>query len=160
GAANCRHQGSRLREPVAAITIHPEGGPPVRPGFGSPLILSLVTALAAIAFPTQGQEDQYTIRLRSRTFTPEKKADGGIQALHAGNQEPKHVILQFSRELRPEERHQLEDAGFRFHGWLGGQAYSATLPKGKPLIADAPLNLVRTTEDFKPEDKLARSLTR
>jgi hypothetical protein len=109
--------------------------------------------------PDAAQRDRYSIRLRSRTFTPEERPPGRIQAFIEDRNAPRHVILQFKSELTPEQRERLRESGFVLHGWLGSMSYSASLPAGRPLGDNSPIELLRTDPiPFQLNDKLAPSL--
>jgi hypothetical protein len=103
-----------------------------------------------------GNDDKYTIFLKSRQFIPEKGINENIK-FKIINKGKEHVILQFENIPNSDERTFLEENGIKLIHYIPNNAWSALITdKGINFLDD--YSNVRSVIEFLPEDKKSDSI--
>lgn len=119
--------------------------------------------LLGLANPVIG-EDEYTIRLKSRTIQPEAEladtAEMFSKIVDEGGDETseRHMIIQFNRKLKNDDFDQIEDAGVSILQSLGGKAYLTKIETRKLNVAVLEATPIRAMINLESTDKLSKSL--
>lgn len=146
-------------------------------GFGAlPRALWIVVLVSIILFSFQGivyaqseKGKNYTITLKSRTFTPQPGIkpllrDNLIIQLERG--EKRHVYLQLKKHFNAEERVTLEKQGVRLLNYIGSYTWYATVTDRRALEFTSPaaikrtpiLGTIRWIGEIKPVDRINPSV--
>ena len=95
------------------------------------LVISMLLAvLPAASVQEKPETEGFTLRLRSRTFTPQPGIDpkfrsAGLEALEQGR--TAHAYVQLQRLPSVTERKALETRGIRLLSYIGGNSYTAAI---------------------------------
>lgn len=117
----------------------------------------LVGAVAPLGASAQSNQ----VKLLSRTFVPKPGTAPALrEALKGATRPTLHAILQFKKPLTVEQHALLREKGVLLQGHLGGNAYSAAVPKGLDLDQASLRGLLRAADTLAPTDKLKRAVAR
>jgi subtilisin family serine protease len=116
---------------------------------------AVVLAVLLAAPPAQAQPNQ--LRLLSRSFTPTPGIEPAVRsALGSAARPTVHAIVQFRAPLTVAQHRLLRENGVLLQGHLGGNAYSAAIPRGLDLDRPQVRSLLRWVGQIRPADKLKR----
>jgi len=129
------------------------------------VLISLMLRPSGVPVAAGSGARDYTIRLKSRKFTPpagltpQERMLLATQATDAAVGGRLHVLLQFKEHPGPEERAQLARQGVRLLTYLPEYAWYASVPARMALAGELPSG-ARWMGAVRPEDKIAPVLKR
>jgi subtilisin family serine protease len=119
----------------------------------------MVFTLTPSAHPTLAQDQDLTVRLKSREFVPAPGVDQAVQMQQqaAVPDERIHVLVQFWQIPSDAERASLENAGVDLLAYVPTNTWFASMPAGSNLQSEA-LAGARWIGAIQPEDRIAPTL--
>jgi hypothetical protein len=121
--------------------------------------LAMVFTLTSSPHPTLAQDQDLTVRLKSREFVPAPGIDQAVQmqGQAAAPDERIHVLVQFWQIPSDTERASLENAGVDLLAYVPTNTWFASMPAGSNLQSEA-LAGARWIGAIQPEDRTAPNL--
>lgn len=123
------------------------------------LLTALLARQTAAKEPDEGAlEEAPSIRLQSRTFSPQPGVDPSVSFGPSGQADsPQHLLVQLHAVPTESERSALAAAGIELLGYIPDNAWLA-LVSGRVDLGSPSFSLVRWAGPLLPEDKIAPAL--